>query len=421
FPAFAEQDGLIAPAANIIRVSPFPNVLESEPNDAFKQATGTDKPLPLAFNGIVGTRDDVDFFKFAAKKDQQLDVNVYARRLRSPLDSVLAIFDANGKQLASNDDSAGPDSYLRFKVPADGEYAVSVRDQLGRGRPAFVYRIEITPAAPDVALTIPEIVKDSQERQSVVVPRGNRYGALIRAKRSEFGGSLTLDPHDLPAGVGAAADAMSERVDTLPVVFEARADAPVAAALCDVSAKEIAAHFGQHVELVIGQPNNAPYYSTDVTKLPVVVGDAAPFKIDEMQPKVQLVQNGAMDLRVVVTRADGFNAPVNISMLWNPPAVGSQPAITIPADKNEATIPLSANDNAALHKWKTAVVASADTGKGAVWVSSQLFDMEIAKHFVTAQIERANTEQGQSTTLVCKLTQNAMFDGKAKIELLGLP
>src|SRR5207253_10782132 len=123
---------------------------------------------------------DADFFRFNAKKGQVLDVRVYARALRSPLDSVLVIHDGKGNGLASNDDSGGPDSYLRFTVPADGEYVFQVYDHLLRGSPDSVYRVEVTPVEPQLTISIPNIgSQPTQERQVVVVPKGNRYATLI--------------------------------------------------------------------------------------------------------------------------------------------------------------------------------------------------------------------------------------------------
>ena len=118
----------------------------------------------------------------ATTTDQTLDVRVYARAVRSPLDSVLTIYDARGKQLANNDDSGGPDSYLRFKTPADGDYFLSVTDQIKRGGPDFTYRVEVTPQQPAVTLAMTQPVKDSQERQTVEVPRGNSFGTVLRVK-----------------------------------------------------------------------------------------------------------------------------------------------------------------------------------------------------------------------------------------------
>ena len=436
---FAEQNGECAPAANTIRVSPFPNVLEIEPNNSVKQATTTDKQLPLAFNGVIGEKGDADFFKFSAKKDQQLDVNVFARRLRSPLDSVLTIYDAaTEKQLASNDDADGnPDSYLRFKVPANGEYCVSVRDQLGRGGAAFVYRIEVTIAQPEIALSFPEVVKNTQKRQAVVIPRGNRFATTIRAKRENFDGDFSLNANDLPQGASFVAGPVAG--DVVPVVFEAAPDAPLDGKLCglaaaaqseksanDANKPPLRSRYDQAVELIHSNPNNTVYYKIDVDKLAVAVADEAPFHIEIAQPKTPLLQNGSMNLRVIATRNAGFTGAIEIAMLYNPPGVGSQPSVTIPPDKNEATIPLSASANADPRKWKIAVTATdgenANNGKsGAVWVSSQLADLEISPPFVTANIERATVEQGGTTTVVCKLKQSTAFDGEAKLELLGLP
>ena len=51
----------------------------------------------------------------------------------------------------------------------------------------------------------------SQERQTIVVPRGNRYGTLIRATRADFGGDLALEAEGLPAGVKMTAETGGRR------------------------------------------------------------------------------------------------------------------------------------------------------------------------------------------------------------------
>lgn len=424
YPVFAEQDGVTAPSANAVRVSPFPNVLASVPNNDREHATATDLPLPVAFNGVLAEQQSAGFFKFKASKGDQLDVTVWARRLRSPLDSAITLYDAKGKQLASNDDAAGPDSYLRFKPPEDGEYFLAVRDQLGRGGPAFAYRVEVTRAAPQVALSIPEVVKDTQERQTIVVPRGNRFATMLHARRSDFEGEFKPESSDLPAGVSLAAGALA--ADAMPAVFEAAPDSAVEAKLCALNvsaadpAKPVSGKIEQSVELIHGQ-NNAVYLQRQVDKLAVAVAEEAPCKIEIVPPKVPLLQGGAMSLKVVATRRDDCKAPISIAMLYNPPGIGSDATITIPADKSEASIPLSASADAKTSAWKIAAVANVDSANGKVWVSSQLADLAVAKPFVTAEIERANVEQGQPATVVCKMTQNVPFEGKAKVQLLGLP
>ena len=82
---------------------------------------------------------------------------------------------------------------------------------------------------------------------------------------------------------------------------------------------------------------------------------------------------------------------------------------------------MNAAPNAAVRKWKTAVTAVADAGKGPVWTSSQLFTIEVAAPPVTLTMERPAVEQGQTTQLFCKVAVAAPFEGKAKVTIFGLP
>ena len=101
-------------------------------------------------HGIIEKPGDVDFFKFTAKKGQQLDVRVYARKpLRSPLDAVLTIHNAQGGTASPTTTiRAVPTASPASTIPADGDYFVSIRDQLKDGGPEFVYRVEITETKP---------------------------------------------------------------------------------------------------------------------------------------------------------------------------------------------------------------------------------------------------------------------------------
>ncbi|MEO6435418.1 MAG: pre-peptidase C-terminal domain-containing protein, partial [Tepidisphaeraceae bacterium] len=216
FRLVVDRSGQTPPSPNYLRVSPFANALEAEPNDEGKTATIIPGPLPAAANGVVASTGDVDHFRITAKAGQVFDLSVYARRLRSPLDPVLAVFDATGKVLAENDDTNGPDSYLRFAVPADGEYIIRVHDQLHGGGPQYVYRVEMVPVQPRLDLSIPLIAANSQERQAIVVPRGNRFATLVRATRADFAGEVKLKIDDLPPGVTVTAEPVAANLDLVP-------------------------------------------------------------------------------------------------------------------------------------------------------------------------------------------------------------
>jgi hypothetical protein len=216
------EDGQPAPQPNYIRVSPFTNILEAEPNNDITMPTVAAGEAPFALNGIIEQKGDVDSFKITAKKGMDYDVTVWARRLRSPLDSVMDIYDLKGNRLAGNDDSGNVDSYVRWKAPEDGEFVIVVRDQLFRGGPNFTYRVEVTPVVPRVYAWLPEmVINSSQERRAIAVPKGNRYATLVRVKRMDVGGDVALTPEGLPDGVNFSAGTMDKSVDTIPMIFEA--------------------------------------------------------------------------------------------------------------------------------------------------------------------------------------------------------
>src|SRR5258706_6466781 len=262
FGIFAELDGLKAPTANWIRVSAFPNVLAEKENHDREHATRSTNAAPFAFNGILSQTNQEDWFVFPAIKDVPIELNVFARRLRSPLDSEIAVYDVNGKSIASNDDSAGRDSVVKFTPSESTNYFVRIRDTMGQGGRDFVYRIEVTPAEAAIQVKIPEVARnDTQSRQYIPVPRGNRFVTLISAKRANFKSDLIFSAADLPAGMHLLSDPMPANQDSWPLVFEADTNAPIAGKLLDLTATgtnnghAVTGNFGQEIELVPG-PNN---------------------------------------------------------------------------------------------------------------------------------------------------------------------
>jgi hypothetical protein len=152
----------------------------------------------------------------------------------------------------------------------------------------------------------------------------------------------------------------------------------------------------------------------------VSVTEAAPFKLRIVEPKVPLVQGGTMDLKIVAERDAGFDEPINLKMVWNPPGVTSQPDITIPKGSNSVLFPLSAKSDAELREWKIAMLASAKVKEGDLFVSSQLAPLTVGEPFLTATIEKTACEAGKSTNIIVKLDQKIQFEGEATIKLVGL-
>lgn len=150
----------------VFQIGTYPEVCELEPNNSrayqdfapllkiprnLKMPKEKPLALPVVLNGQV-MPGDVDRFRFAAKKGQNLVVQVSARRLIPYLadavpgwfQATVAIYDAAGRELAYADDYRfHPDPVMCFKVPKDGEYELAIRDALYRGREDFVYRVAV--------------------------------------------------------------------------------------------------------------------------------------------------------------------------------------------------------------------------------------------------------------------------------------
>ncbi|HLQ46054.1 MAG TPA: PPC domain-containing protein, partial [Planctomycetaceae bacterium] len=352
---FATAGSEIAPSPNPFRLFEHGNSLEVEPNNTVAQATPA--TLPNAFNGILQEPGDIDFFKFTATKGQVFEVECYGRRIRSAIDPVMTLYNAQGGGIVGNDDSRGPDSYFRVQIPADGEYLLSVTDHLGRGGPGFVYRVEFTGVVPSLQLSIPQVERYGQYRRQVYVAKGNRFGTIINASRANFGGKLLLEPQGMPAGITIVAEPMAENLASMPVVFEAAADAPLNGALVDFIGRHadnpaIRGGFFNRAEFIIAAPGQSMYSWRDVDRLAMAVVDELPFKIDLVEPKVPLAQNGSMQLKVVATRKEGFKAPINLIFPFAPPGIGAAPSVTIPEGQTEALYPINAAGNAQIGKWR---------------------------------------------------------------------
>jgi hypothetical protein len=426
---FVADDGGTCPTAVPFRVSSLGNVLEQEPNDEPGAATPAD--VALSFNGVIASPGDVDHFLFTAKKGQTFEVECFARRLRSGLDPVVNLLKAKGGNVAGNDDAKGPDSAFRFDIPEDGEYLLRVKDHLGRGQPDFTYRVELTPPAPRLALSIPRIDRYSQTRQTVFVPRGSRYAVLLNATRTNFDGDLVLDGGGLPAGMTLETPPFKAGQGQIPVVFSAAADAPLGGGLVTLEARQVTeqdpegktgvrGHFENVSDFVLSDPNNAVLYTARVDKLAVAVIDAVPFSVELAAPAAPLVRNGSLDLRVTVKREAGFDKPVTVEFPFRPAGVSANPSITIPPDKTEATYQLSADSKAVTGTWRVYVLAAGDTN-GTAWVASAPVSLEVADPFTSATLKRASCEQGQSVQMACVLEQAKPFEGEAIARLQGLP
>ncbi len=119
-----------------------PVIPEKEPNNGFRDA----QPVQVGqtIEGVVNPASDVDVFRIDGKEGEQLVLEVFAARYGSPLDSVLTLYDADGRILAANDDFDGTaDSRLETTLTKTGTYYIGLVDANDVGSTANVYRLTI--------------------------------------------------------------------------------------------------------------------------------------------------------------------------------------------------------------------------------------------------------------------------------------
>lgn len=407
------------------RVSPLTNVLESENNDSTAALTPVE--APAAFNGVLEKPGDQDYFKFTAKAGQVFEVELYGRRLRSSIDAVMYVCNKDGNGIAGNDDSRGPDSYLRWQCPADGEYSILVFDHLKGGGASYHYRVEMQPVVPKASASTVDFVR--YVAPQLIVPQGGGVGVQVSVNRQDFGGPANFRCDDLPAGVSIECPPMWRSGATMPVVLYAAADAPLAGRYSNIKTflddpnqpnLKVDGPLKQSILMVLGQ-NQATVWSEEQIRLPVVVTQAAPFKVTIEPPKVPIVRGGSYNLKVVAERTGDFKGPIQVLFLQNPPGVSSNGSVSIPEGQNEALIGVTVNGDAPVGDWPIAVRCIATVGNGPIESCTPFVPIRIEEQYMTLEFAAAAMEQGQEIPMFVKVAKRKDFEGEATATLYGLP
>ena len=182
-------------------VDSLPEYREEEPND--KQGEAVEIAPPTIVNGRIDETGDWDLFRFKGSKGETIVAEVVARRLNSPLDSVLELTDADGKQLAFNDDyedkavgmtTHHADSRLSIVVPADGLYTLRLGDRQQGGGPSYAYRLRLSHERPDFELRV--VPASVNVRAGAAAPL-----AVYAVRRDGFNGDIALSLKDGPRGM----------------------------------------------------------------------------------------------------------------------------------------------------------------------------------------------------------------------------
>jgi hypothetical protein len=354
--------GSSQPALNVLpfAVGDTPEVREAEPNDTPAQANRVTTPVTI--NGRIGWAGDADHFIFTAQAGQVLAMEVLARRLGSPLDSILTLFNAKGDELAENDDAVDPfdalithhaDSRLVYTFPAAGDYVLRIKDVQGKGGEEYAYRLVIAPPQPEFALRITPDTGRLGPGESIVVP--------VAAVRRDFGGEIALSAQNLPPGFVLSDGVIPAGQDQARLTITAPADAQPGTVVAPLIVGTATIGNAPVVRQATGAESVMQAFSlthiVPTKEFVVAVLRAPTFTLSlGIPPKeIQVHQGSNVPVVVKVARRENIKGAVSLEAVAPPAGVTIKPE-TIAADKGEVTITLNVSKQAPLGLRQTVII-----------------------------------------------------------------
>ncbi|MEI7729043.1 MAG: PPC domain-containing protein [Verrucomicrobiota bacterium] len=324
-------------------------VMEVEPNDTTNQATRVQ--LPVNINGRINRPGDQDYYVFQAEAGQRLVFEVFARRLDSPVDTIMTLIDARGNELAENDDVVDDmealithhaDSKLTYTFRQKGDYYVRIRDTQGYGGDEYAYRLWIGPERPGFAL---RITPDNPR-----VGKGETVLLNVDALRKDgFTNEITVSVKDLPKGFTASQAVISGSRSQVPLTITAPPDAELGVISPTVVGTAMLA--GQPIERK-AFPAEAVMqaffftYQLPTHDLLLAVLEATPFRVFpqlKADEELELKPGGELTIQVKVARSESAKTGFISLGLQRPPTGITAQSVPIQPEENEGKLVITAS------------------------------------------------------------------------------
>jgi hypothetical protein len=197
-----------------------PVVQESGDNNTAAKANSVS--VPCVVSGRLEAAEDVDYFKFHAEPGQTFTFEVVCARIQDKIhdlqkhaDPMLTLFDAEGRELAANDDFFFSDPLLSYTFARAGDYFIQVRDSKYDGDPRWAYALRITDH-PYVTHVFPSAANPGQTVEVEPVGSGHQVKPRVSVRVPAEPGIHAI-PLDLD---GIRTNPVPLIVSTLPQVVE---------------------------------------------------------------------------------------------------------------------------------------------------------------------------------------------------------
>ena len=363
---------------------------------------------PATVNGAIAKPGQAHFYKFHARKDQKLVIEVNARRLGSELDSVLDVFDATGKPVEratvrstyetsltlSDRDSVSPGLRL---LAWDG---IQVGDYIMIG--GEILRTQAMPNGPDEDMLI-----DAFGGQRIAyfdtTPEGHAVDQPIY-KVSIHPPATKFTPNGLPVVLPLLPQRRwRPRLGKVSLIhFTAPADGDYIVRLADVRG---------------AGGDNFAYRLT-------VRAPRPDFRLTVNPRNPNVPVGGAIPITVTALRLDEFDGPIDVELLDLPPGLRATKGV-IASGQVTTTLLLSADAGAKLER-AAALDVKGSAGAIAHWANPEdrLKLIALAPPpdiLTTAETQIVEIRPGGKAEVAVRVQRQNGFRGRVPIEVRNLP
>ena len=168
---------------------------------------------PARLQGVISKPGEKLSFTLNADPEKPIAIELFARRMGSPLDGIITIYDENNKIVASNDDIKRPrvgttlhnaDSYLIFKAPAKGKYRFELADTTGAGSKEHYYHLRLESPRPGfigyISPSLITVPRYGCKQFTAIVERIDGHDKEIKLELTDSRGYSLIGAQTIPAG-----------------------------------------------------------------------------------------------------------------------------------------------------------------------------------------------------------------------------
>ncbi len=285
-------------------------------------------PMPISLNsiinGTISTPYEEDWFVLDVKKGERIVVEVNARKLGSPIDAELSVYDSKWNLVVSNDDlkndSEGLEThhadpgviFAANNTKDEGLYYIRLIDSQNHGGKDYTYRLKISPAKPDFDLRI--------DPSSLIIPRkGTAIFTVHAIRKNKFNGDIEVNIENLPKGYLLSKNTISKGESRLRMTITAPEDAEEKNLDIKIkgTAEDPEGGMIERIALPAEEMTQAFYilHLVPTQDFNVNVSPPLPFSLKVLLPNnnpVNLPSDTTLRLKVKIEREPGFDEKIQL-------------------------------------------------------------------------------------------------------------